>query len=249
MGHGIFITGTDTGVGKTQFACGLAGVLKESGYKVGVMKPVETGCPEQNGALLPQDAARLKEASGCELALESICPYRFREPLAPCIAAERAGVSIDIDKLIDIYDEISSACDVTLVEGAGGLMVPILPGYSYADFARVLKLPLIVVAANRLGVINHLLLTLEHASCGGLSVLGYVLNRVSIENSLAAETNRQVLAGLTGVPCLGELPFTEAAQAAGMVPLDIFETECDLRMVLPALPRDLKSPGGNPKRP
>jgi dethiobiotin synthetase len=237
MGHGIFITGTDTGVGKTLFACGLAMFLKESGYKVGVMKPAETGCPEQNGALLPEDAVGLKEASGCEVPLDNICPYRFRDPLAPAVAAERAGINIEIDRLMDIYGEISSACDVTLIEGAGGLMVPILPSYTYADFARVLKLPLIVVAANRLGMINHLLLTLEHASCKGLSVLGYILNRVSSENSLAAETNRQALASLTGVSCLGELPFIETAKTGGILPLDLFETEVQLRTIGLGLPR------------
>ena len=237
MGNGIFITGTDTGVGKTLFACGLAAVLKESGYKVGVMKPAETGCPEQSGELLPEDAMRLKEASGCAEPLENICPYRFREALAPSVAADRQGVKIDVDRLMDIYGEIDTAHDVTLVEGAGGLMVPLLPTYTYADFARVLKLPLIVVAANRLGMINHLLLTLEHASCKGLSVLGYILNRVSNENSLAADTNREVLAGLTGIQCLGELPFIESAQAGKTFPQDVFEAEFDLRTITPALLR------------
>ena len=89
MGKGIFITGTDTGVGKTFFACGLAALLKKSAYKVGVMKPVETGCDEGGGKLVPQDAVALKGASGCELPLEQICPYQFREPLAPSVAAER----------------------------------------------------------------------------------------------------------------------------------------------------------------
>jgi dethiobiotin synthetase len=235
MGSGIFITGTDTGVGKTFFACGLASLLKSSGYKVGVMKPAETGCVEKDGKLFPEDAVRLKEASGCDMPLEKICPYQLRDPLAPSVAAEREGVRVDIDGLMDLYCEISSSHDVTLVEGAGGLMVPLLPSYTYADLARVLKLPLLVVAANRLGVINHLLLTLGHASCEGLSVWGYILNRVSNENSLAADTNREVLSGLTGVQCLGELPFIETAQEA--CPVDVFETEFDLRPLAPVLRR------------
>ena len=193
MGKGIFITGTDTGVGKTFFACGLAALLSESGYKVGVMKPAETGCDEGEGKLVPQDAVALKEASGCALPLEQICPYQFREPLAPSVAAEREGVRIDIDRLIERYSEISAAHDITIVEGAGGLMVPLLPSYTYADFASVLKLPLIVVAANKLGVINHLLLTLEHASCKGLRVIGYVLNQVESQPSLAAVTSRDAV--------------------------------------------------------
>jgi dethiobiotin synthetase len=207
MNKGIFIAGTDTGVGKTFFACCLAAYLRDSGYKIGVMKPAETGCDAGDGNLVAQDALALKNASGCELRLETICPYQFAEPLAPSVAAARAGRSIDIDRLLDLYSGISAAHDISIVEGAGGLMVPLLPSYTYADLARVLKLPLIVVAPNRLGVINHLLLTLEHASCKGLKVLGYVLNRMETTPSLAAATNREALLSLTAVPCLGEIPY------------------------------------------
>jgi dethiobiotin synthetase len=128
---------------------------------------------------------------------------------APSVAAERSGVRIDIDRVITLYNEVSSTHDVTLVEGAGGLMVPLLPSYTYADLASVLKLPVIVVAANRLGMINHLLLTLEHASCKGLRVLGYVLNQIEHPRSLAAETNREAVFTLTALPCLGEIPYVE----------------------------------------
>ncbi|MGH7795992.1 MAG: dethiobiotin synthase [Candidatus Binatia bacterium] len=237
MGIGLFFTGTDTGVGKTFVAASLAAYLRERGYRVGVMKPVETGCPERNGTLIPEDALRLKEASGCAEPIEKICPYRFSEPLAPSIAAERASQKIDVDHLLATYGEIAAASDVTLVEGAGGLMVPLLPSYTFADFARVLKLPLVVVAANRLGAINHLLLTVEHASCKGLIMLGYVLNRISNDTSLAAETNRKVLSGLTGVPCLGELPFSEMTETHKYLPVDLFEKEFDLRVIEPVLLR------------
>ncbi len=207
MGIGIFITGTDTGVGKTYFSCALAALLRSYGCAVGVMKPVETGCEVKDGQLFPDDAWRLKEASGCAEPIDRICPYPLPEPLAPSMAAERAGVRIDIDHLLSICHDISAKHDVTIVEGAGGLMVPLVPGFTFADFARVAKLPIIVVAANRLGALNHLLLTLEHASCKELSAIGYVLNRVTAESSLAAETNREALMGMTGVACLGELPF------------------------------------------
>ena len=227
MGRAIFITGTDTGVGKTFFTCGLARLLRSYGYRVGVMKPAETGCVMRDGALYPEDAWRLKEASECAVPIEKICPYPLTEPLAPSIAAERAGARIDIDHLLTAFDDIKAAHDITLVEGAGGLMVPLLPSYTFADFARVAKLPVIVVAANRLGAINHLLLTLEHASCKDLLLLGYVLNRLSNEDSLAAETNREVLLGLTGVACLGELPF----QGSGAALADSFEAEIDFRTI------------------
>lgn len=243
MGHGIFITGTDTGVGKTLVTCGLAALLRESGYRVGVMKPAETGCEERDGTPFPKDAFFLKEASGCEEPVESICPYRLVEPLAPSMAAEREGVRIDIDKLQAVYDDISRRHDITLVEGAGGLLVPLLPSYTYADLAKLLKLPVIVVAANRLGVINHLLLTLEHASCRGLSVLGYVLNRLESQPSLAAETNAEALFSLTAVPCVGEIPYQSApATQGGSLETDrnllanLFQERLDFRPLEAVLP-------------
>lgn len=231
MGSGIFITGTDTAVGKTVFACSLAALLKESGYKVGVMKPAESGCDRGEGKLLPQDAMALKAASGCESPLATICPYQFREPLAPSVAAEREEVRIDIDRLMGVYHEISSVHDITIVEGAGGLLVPLLPSYTYADFAKALRLPLIVVAANKLGMINHLLLTIEHASCKGLSVLGYVLNQIEQQPSLAAQTNREALASLTGVPCVGEFPYLQEVETGKTAPTDWFEERVELGLL------------------
>lgn len=231
MGRGIFITGTDTGVGKTFVSCSLAALLHELGYRVGVMKPVETGCSERDGQLFPEDAVRLQQAAGCDEPIQKICPYRFAEPLAPSIAAERTDDRIVIDHLLQVYQEISSHHDVTLVEGAGGLMVPLLPSFTYADFARVAKLPLIVVAANRLGAINHLMLTLEHALCKELSVIGYVLNCPIDQISLASDTNREVLMNLTGVPCLAELPFLTGAGSEGVFPSERFEREFALRLI------------------
>ena len=237
MGSGLFITGTDTGVGKTLVACGLAALLKSMGYKVGVMKPAETGCEERDGKLFPQDASYLKEASGCGEPLEKICPYRLRDPLAPSVAAAREGIQIDVSLLERVYGEISSAHDITLVEGAGGLLVPILPSFTYADLARLLKPPILVVAANRLGVINHLLLTLEHASCRSLSVLGYGFNRLDAQPSLAADTNREALLSLTAVPCLGEIPYIEDLEAKRPSLADLFEERLDLRLLETILPR------------
>lgn len=229
MGGGVFITGTDTGVGKTFIACGLAALLRDCGYRVGVMKPAETGCAERDGELFAEDAVRLQAASGCREPIEKISPYRLRDALAPSVAAERAGLKIDIDQLMTTYHEIESTHDVTLVEGAGGLMVPLLPSFTYADLVRVLKLPLIVVAANKLGVINHLLLTLEHASCKGLRVLGYVLNQIEQQPSLAGETNREVLSTLTSVPCLGEISYRVGSKNEHSKPMDFFADQFDLR--------------------
>lgn len=237
MGGGIFITGTDTGVGKTLVACGLAALLRDSGYKVGVMKPVETGCGERDGRLFSQDGFYLKEASGCSEPLEKICPYSLKDPLAPSVAAERSGVRIDIDHIQALYSDLSSKHDITIVEGAGGLLVPLLPHYTYADLARLLKLPVLVVAANRLGAINHLLLTLEHASCRGLRVLGYVLNRQSSERSLAADTNREALLSLTAVPFLGEIPYVGDLEAKRASLASLFEEKLGLTPLASVLSR------------
>ena len=237
MGTGFFITGTDTGVGKTLVACGLAALFRDSGYKVGVMKPAETGCKEKDGRIFPEDADHLKKASGCEAPIEKICPYQLCEPLAPSVAAEREAIRIDVGHVIDLYNEISAAHDITLVEGAGGLLVPLLPSYTYADLTRVLKLPLLVVAANRLGIINHLLLTLEHASCRDLRVLGYILNQLETQPSLAAATNREALSTMTSIPCLGEIPYIDDWDARSPSLTVIFEENLDTGLLRRLLPR------------
>ncbi len=238
MGKGIFITGTDTGIGKTLIACGLAAFLRSLDYSVGVLKPVETGCEEREGKLFPQDAFYLKQASGCDEPLETICRYRMREPLAPASAAIREGIRIDISLLTETYDKISRVHDITLVEGAGGLLVPLLPSYTFADLAKTLKLPLLVVAPNRLGALNHLLLTLEHASSHGLSVLGYIFNRLEKTSSPAAETNPETLRFLTAVSYLGEIPYIEDLESKRALLADLFGEKLDLQsleLILPAI--------------
>jgi len=218
MGKGLFITGTDTGVGKTLVACGLACALRELGHKIGVMKPVETGCEDREGDLFPQDAFYLKEASGSEEPLHRICPYRLPSPVAPSVAAEEAGIEISFSLLGKIYGEISSSNDLTLVEGAGGILVPLQSRTTYADLARCLNVPVIVVVANRLGALNHTLLTLEHASCLGLNVVGYILNNLESLPSPATKTNAKSLLALTSIPCLGNIPHLTPAQLDGASP-------------------------------
>jgi len=215
MGKGIFITGTDTGVGKTLVACGLASALRELGYKIGVMKPVETGCQDREGELFPQDAFYLKEASESEEPLHRICPYRLSSPLAPSVAAEEAGIEIHFSLLSQIYSEMSGSNDLTLVEGAGGLLVPLQSRSTYADLVRRLNLPVIVVVANRLGAINHTLLTLEHASRIGIEAVGYILNDLESRPSPATKTNARSLQALTSTPCLGKIPHLTPAQLQG----------------------------------
>lgn len=207
MSRGFFITGTDTGVGKTLVACGLAAAFRDAGYKVGVMKPAESGCRNEKGRLVPQDATFLKAASGSREPIERICPYRLGVPAAPSVAAAHASVRIRPDFLLRLCQDMGAVHDLMLVEGAGGLMVPLVSTYTYADLARELGLTVLVVVGNRLGAINHALLTLEHAPCLNLKVSGYFLNDTESESTPAAATNAETLQEMTRVPCVGKIPF------------------------------------------
>jgi len=207
MSRGFFITGTDTDVGKTVVACGLAAAFKQSGFNVGVMKPAESGCHNVQGHLVPLDATNLKRAAGSDQPIDRICPYRLGVAAAPSVAATKSGVRIRPELLVRLCQDMGQAHDLMLVEGAGGLMVPLVSTYTYADLARELGLGVIVVVGNRLGAINHALLTMEHASCLSLNVVGYILNELQSERTPATTTNAETLEELTRVQCLGKIPF------------------------------------------
>ncbi len=214
MKPSFFITGTDTGVGKTEAACVLARSLRAAGYKVGVMKPVETGCVDNKGKLIPTDALRLKEASGSNAGLETINPYRFTLALSPQTAAEHFGATIEFDSIKSCFDELSDQNDVMLVEGAGGLLVPVSDDRTMADLALYLGLPLIVVSANRLGTINRTLLTVHCALSKGLKVAGIIFNNTTSEVSdISREYNRADIERLSPVPVLFEIPLLKKEEA------------------------------------
>lgn len=201
------VTGTDTGIGKTTVACCLAAGLAARGRRVGVMKPVETGCePDAAGVLVPADATRLRFFSGCREPLERICPERFRAPLAPSAAARREGRRVDLRTLAATVREIASAHDVSFIEGAGGLLVPVDGRTTFADLARDWQLPVLVVVGNRLGALNHAQLTVAHARAAGLHVAGYLLNTLAPVMDVAMETNAALLEELIGPP-LGTVPW------------------------------------------
>jgi dethiobiotin synthetase len=201
---GLLVTGTDTGVGKTFVACALAHALRANGRRVTVMKPVETGVTD-----VPDDARRLREAAADPASLDEVCPYRLRAPLAPGVAARLEGVTIDLARLEALMRRRLASADVLLVEGAGGLLVPIADSVTWADLAARLRLPLLVVAANRLGTINHCALTARVAEGMGLAVLGFVLSSPDPVRDASADTNAAAVRGLTGLSCLGELPHLE----------------------------------------
>jgi len=203
----LFVTGTDTGIGKSTVACAIAAALAAAGTRVGVVKPFETGCREgPDGNLVPADALRLRYFSGCREPLDVICPYRARAPLAPSVALAAEGREIDLEGLHRTICGIVGRHQVTLIEGAGGLLVPVRGSLTFADLARDREWPVLVVVGNRLGALNHAQLTLRWARENGLRVAGYVVNTLSPEADVAAETNARTLAELLG-PALGILPW------------------------------------------
>ncbi|OGX11936.1 MAG: dethiobiotin synthase [Omnitrophica bacterium RIFOXYB12_FULL_50_7] len=206
MKAGIFITGTDTDVGKTVVAAGLALVLRDRGIKVGVMKPVATGCYGGDTRLISQDAAFLMEAAQNEYPLLT-SPSRFRNPLSPSVAATLEKKEVDVPQILKSYRELQKHYDFIIVEGVGGLMVPLKQDYYVANLIRDMGLPLVIVSYAGLGAINHTLLTVDAATIRGLEVRGIIFNRVSVTNySLAELTNPRVIHDLSGVPILGSLP-------------------------------------------
>jgi len=212
---GLFITGTDTGVGKTVVAGAIAAYLRSKGKSVGVMKPVETGCRENGDGLVPSDATFLKKASGSTDILGAICPYCFAEPLAPAVAAQRAGKTIDPKFIRKVYRAIARGCETVIVEGAGGLMVPINGKYTYLDLAAELGLPVVIVGRAGLGTLNHTLLTLEAARSRGLDISGIILNHDRRGNSgLAEKTNPEVLRELAGAERVYTLKYAPSVKGS-----------------------------------
>ena len=210
MGKGYFITGTDTGVGKTLVAGGLAALYKRTGLHVGIMKPIATGCKRVNNRLISDDAVFLKLSAEVEDDYELINPVSLEQPLAPTVAARLSNTKIDLEKIRTAYETLCERHDSLIVEGIGGLLVPIHEYYFVVDLANEMELPLIVVCRPTLGTINHTLLTVSYARTHGLDVKGIVVNE-STENcdSVVKKTNIEEIKRLTDLPILGMIPFDE----------------------------------------
>ena len=215
---GLFITGTDTGVGKTVVTCALARGLRAAGIDVGVMKPVETGVPASG----PEDAQALMHAAGVGVGvgdeLDLVCPIQYAMPAAPeaAAAAEGAESSVSsIDRIHRAFSTLSERHAFTLVEGAGGILVPFDEKTTMADVAKRLETPVLVVARASLGTINHTLLTLEACASRGLDVIGVVLSHATGVLSEADTHNLEVLKRALGDRLLGEvLPQSQPAEVA-----------------------------------
>jgi dethiobiotin synthetase len=206
--RGLFITGTDTGVGKTVVAAALICALKARGLDIGVMKPVESGCPRaKNDSLIPEDALLLRATAGSMDSLKLINPYAFEQPLAPALAAEILNVDIRMETIITSYNTLAQNHDLVIVEGAGGLLTPLTKDKRNLDLACELNLPILIVAKNVLGVINHADLTARVAQSAGARIAGIVLNHTSYDAHPATSTNAASLQRWVAAPYLGEMPY------------------------------------------
>lgn len=220
------VTGTDTGVGKTVVSCALASALVRRGFDVCAMKPIETGVASDDPS---RDGARLARAARERRPLADVAPITFPHPSAPVVAARRAGTRVDLDRLDAAVRDASNGRDVLLVEGAGGLLVPIAEQIAYDGLFARWSLDVLIVAANRLGVINHTRLTLAAARAAGLRVRAVVLNRLSPSPlDASVDDNARVLRDVETVPVV-ELPcvpdpndleaLATAAEGCGLVEL------------------------------
>lgn len=209
MNHGIFITGTDTGVGKTLVGAALALHLKKRGRSVGVMKPIETGCSK--GKESRSDAARLRSIIESEEPLGAVCPYTYELPVAPLTAAQLSKQPINPDTIRKIYRLLSSRYECMVVEGVGGVHVPITKSDNVMDLVKRLRLPVVVVGRSGLGGINHALLTIEALRREKIRTIALVLNRTEpVRSAIARVQERSTTAILrkqAGVPVLGPLPY------------------------------------------
>lgn len=200
--RGLFVTGTDTGVGKTLVAAGLLRLANRRGLTPIPFKPVETGCDPE-----PADARRLWRAAKPPVTPDEVCMHALPLPAAPALAAAAAGMRIALIALADRAYTLGRRGDLLLVEGAGGLLVPYAGGETGADLAARLGLPLLVVGRTALGTINHTALTLAEASRRRLRVAGYLLNRTTPEEGPHEGGNAEMIQAVTGLAPLGILPY------------------------------------------
>jgi dethiobiotin synthetase len=222
MAKGFFITGTDTGVGKTVIAGALILIMRHLGFRVCGMKPIETGCMRtgslerraeskiKDTLLMPADGMFLKEIADTDNSIDLITPVRFENPLAPFPASEIEGIPVDVGKIKEVYAKLSKKYDAVVVEGIGGLLVPLRRDYFVLDLARYFGLPVIIVSRPGLGTINHTMLTVHYGMKEGLAIAGIVINfSRPPEKTLAEETNPEVIRQISPVPILGIFPHLE----------------------------------------
>jgi dethiobiotin synthetase len=202
MAQGYFVTGTDTGVGKTTVSCALLYAFAEKSKRVTGMKPIAAG--GENGRWM--DVELLLAASNVDVTRQQINPYAFDPPISPHIVAQQAGMEIELSVIHQAYRELSMKTDIVIVEGAGGFLVPINQRQTGADLAQVLNLPVILVVGMRLGCLNHALLTAQAIGAAGLTLAGWVANCMEPQ-MMVLEQNIATLKQRLDCSLLGVLPF------------------------------------------
>ena len=210
--NGLFITGTDTGVGKTLIAGAIAKILTDEGLKVGVFKPVATGCISHWEGLVSRDSEFLAACANSDLRLTTINPVAYVTAAAPIVSAAEEHRPIDFKKIAAVYDEICRNCDIVIVEGIGGIRVPLTGEFDLRDLAAEFALPVIIVSRPNLGTINHTLLTIDSARDANLKIAGVVINDFnSLQSTIAEETAGHVISQCGNVEILANVPFDETA--------------------------------------
>ena len=206
MAKGLFITGTDTGVGKSWVSAALIHALSQRGLRVAGMKPIASGCVQTPAGLRNEDALLLQHHASVAIDYETINPYAFAPAIAPHIAAQLAGQPIELETISHRYHQIATQADWVVVEGVGGWSVPIGPTTLLPTLVQQLRLPVVLVVGLKLGCINHALLSVAQIERDGLPLLGWVAN--SLEPAMAMEQyNITTLQQLIHAPLLGHTPF------------------------------------------
>jgi dethiobiotin synthetase len=203
---GFFITGTDTGCGKTEITLGLMAALQARGLRVLGMKPVASGCVQHPEGLRNADAERIQAQGTFAVHYALVNPYAFARPIAPHLAAAEVGISIELDRIRAAHTELTCLADWVLVEGVGGWRVPLGSECFVGDIPRALDLPVILVVGLKLGCLNHALLTAESIQSSGLELTGWIANQVD-PDMLALDANLETLRTLIQAPCLGVAPW------------------------------------------
>ena len=212
----IFVTGTDTGVGKSLFSAALLHALALHHRRVVGMKPIAAGTELFDGVLANDDVLALRAASTITVPTALDNPVLLHDPVSPHIAAQRAGVTIDIAHIADCHRQLTALADAVVVEGAGGFMVPLSPQHTGADLAQALGLPVVLVVGLRLGCLNHALLTAQAIRACGLSLAGWVANHME-PTMLAQQDNIAFLQQQLAVPLLATIPYMPQPQAHQVV--------------------------------
>jgi len=213
MARGFFITGTDTGVGKTSIACALMHSFARAGQRVVGMKPVAAGATRTAIGLSNEDVVHLRAAANVEAPLDLINPYCFEPPIAPHLAAAQEDIEIEFDAIAQAYAALAARAEVVIVEGVGGWRAPLNAMQDGADLAVRLGLPVILVVGIRLGCLNHALLTAHAIEDRGLVFAGWIANRIDLQ-MLEADRNVSALEQRLSAPLLGDIGY--AAPPAAM---------------------------------